>query len=128
MKKFKIIFWITTGFIFLLEAVMPMSMLIFAPEEFNTGTKPLGYPDYFAYALIISKFLGGTALIIPGISPRIKEWAYAGLAFSLIYAAISHIVVDGNVSYIMMPIVALIILLVSYYCYHKMRSIGKKGI
>ena len=44
MKKIKIIFWVTTGFIFLFEALMPLGTLLFAHEHFNAGTKPLGYP------------------------------------------------------------------------------------
>ncbi|ASO07406.1 hypothetical protein [Arenibacter algicola] len=44
MKKIKIIFWVTTGFIFLFEALMPLGTLLFAHECFNAGTKPLGYP------------------------------------------------------------------------------------
>lgn len=114
MKKNKIIYWASTGFIFLFEGVMPLSSLLFAPDSFNVGTKPLGYPDYFAYALIICKVLGATALILPKLNPTLKEWAYAGLTFNLIFAAISHIVVDGNIGFILMPVVVGLILATSY--------------
>ncbi|MGC4235597.1 MAG: DoxX family protein [Niabella sp.] len=77
MKKQKIIFWTATIIIFLWEGLMPLGTLLFAPEYVNAGTKPLGYPDYFAYALIICKVLGSTALIIPRLNPKLKEWAYA---------------------------------------------------
>ena len=97
MKKNKIIFWAATGFIFLFEGLMPLSTLLLAPEYFNAGTKPLGYPDYFAYALIIFKVVGATALIIPKLHFKLREWAYAGLTFNLIFALISHIVVDGEI-------------------------------
>lgn len=122
MKKDKIIFWSATIFIFLFEAVMPLSTLLFTPEYFNAGTKPLGYPDYFAYALIIFKVLGATSLMIPGLHPRIKEWAYAGLMFNLIFAVISHAVVDGNVGYILLPIVVGGILITSYRYHLKMNN------
>src|SRR5690606_31969451 len=79
MKKYHVYFWIATTVIFLFEGLMPISTLIFSPENFNAGTSPLGYPDYFAYALIICKFLGASVIIIPNIPPVIKEWAYAGL-------------------------------------------------
>ena len=94
MKINKIYFWIATVLIFLFEGLMPIGTLIFSPENFNAGTKPLGYPDYFAYTLIVCKFLGSTAIIIPNISPTIKEWAYAGLTFNLIFAFISHADID----------------------------------
>ena len=114
MKKNKVIFWISTSLIFLWEGVMPLSTLLFAPQYVNAGTKPLGYPDYFAYALIICKVLGSTALMIPKLPAKLREWAYAGLTFNLIFAAISHMAVDKNISYILMPVVVGIILAVSY--------------
>lgn len=122
MKKYRIIFWTATIIIFLFEGLMPLSTLIFTPEYFNVGTKPLGYPDYFAYTLIICKALGATALIIPKLHPTVKEWAYAGLTFNLIFATISHIVVDKNISFILMPVVVCAILTLSYISYHKLNS------
>lgn len=119
MKKEKIIFWIATIIIFLWEGLMPLGTLLFAPEYATAGTKPLGYPDYFAHALIIFKVLGATALIIPKLHPKLKEWAYAGLTFNLIFAAISHAVVDGNIGFVLMPIAFLIILGISYFYYQK---------
>lgn len=122
MKKNKIIFWIATIIIILMEAVMPLSTLLFAPEYFNAGTKPLGYPDYFAYALIFFKAAGATALIIPKLHPKLKEWAYAGLTFNLIFAVISHLVVDKNISYILMPVLVGSILAVSYFYNQKIQK------
>ena len=55
MKKNKIIFWTATIIVALWEAVMPMVTWISAPEYMTFGTKPLGYPDYFAYSLAIAK-------------------------------------------------------------------------
>lgn len=125
MKKNKIIFWITTGIIFLFEGLMPLSTILFAPQYVNAGTKPLGYPDYFAYTLIIFKVLGATALMIPKLHPKIREWAYAGLTFNLIFAVISHVVVDGNIGFILTPIVVGIILAISYIYNSKIRTNGQ---
>lgn len=122
MKKNKIIFWTATIIIFLFEGVMPLGTLLFAPEYATAGTEPLGYPDYFAYALIICKILGVTALVIPKLHPKIREWAYAGLSFNLIFALISHVVVDGNIAYILMPVVIGAILAVSYIYSSKMKA------
>lgn len=115
MKKDKIIFWTATIIILLWEGAMPLGTLLFAPEYATVGTQPLGYPDYFAYALIICKVLGVVVIALPKIPATLKEWAYAGLTFNLIFAALSHAVVDGNIGYIILPIVFLTVLGVSYY-------------
>ncbi|ANW95792.1 hypothetical protein AXE80_05630 [Wenyingzhuangia fucanilytica] len=125
MKKIKIIFWIATSIIFALEALMPLATLLFAHEYFNAGTKPLGYPDYFAYALIVCKILGATAIMLPKLPVKLKEWAYAGLTFNLIFAAISHIAVDQVIANIVMPIVVGIVLSVSYVYSQKINHKSK---
>jgi hypothetical protein len=124
MKKNKIIFWTATILIVIWEGVMPLSTVLFAPEYVNAGTKPLGYPDYFAYTLIFSKVLGVIAISIPSIPSKLKEWAYAGLTFSLIYAFISHACVDKNITYMLLPVIVLGILAVSYRYYNKIRNYG----
>ncbi len=121
MKKYKILFWVATLIIFLWEGIMPLSTVFFAPEYVNAGTKPLQYPDYFAYALIIFKVLGATALVLPGLHPKLKEWAYAGLTFSLLFAVISHVVVDGNAVYILLPFIAMALLAISYFSKQKLQ-------
>ena len=114
MKTNKTIFWIATTIIFLFEGLMPMGTLIFAPQYTTTGTQPLGYPDYFAVSLVIFKFSGALALIIPQIPARIKEWAYAGLTYNLIFAVISHVAVDGWVGVSFFPLLIVGILAISY--------------
>ena len=114
MKSTKIFFWIASAIILLWEGVMPLATLLFATPYVTGGTRPLGYPDYFAYALVISKVLGVVAIIIPSIPQKVKEWAYAGLTFNLIFAVLSHAVVDGNIGFIVLPLVVLFILAVSY--------------
>lgn len=115
MKRNKIIFWIATIIIVLWEGVMPLSTVLFMPDYVTLGTKPLGYPDYFAYALIFCKVLGVIAISFTSLPDKLREWAYAGLTFNLLFAVISHIVVDGNIAYILMPVVVGAILFISYY-------------
>ena len=122
MKKNKIIFWIVTSIVFLWEGLMPLGTLLFAPEYANAGTKPLGYPDYFAFALIICKVLGASAIMLPMLPSKLREWAYAGLTFNLLFAVISHAVVDGNIGYILLPIVIAVLLAVSYIYNAKIKS------
>jgi FtsH-binding integral membrane protein len=122
MKRNKIIFWTATIIILLFEGLMPLSTLIFAPHYATVGTKPLGYPDYFAYTLIIFKLLGVLAITIPKVPSKLKEWAYAGLTFNLIFAVISHCMVDKNIGFILMPVVIGGILAVSYVYKDKIQS------
>lgn len=124
MKKNKIIFWTATIIIALWEAVMPMITWISAPEYMTLGTKPLGYPDYFAYSLAIAKVLGVIAIVYPKTPTMFKEWAYAGLSFTLIFAFLSHLIVDKNIGFMIMPLAFLGVLTVSYIYNKKMKSNG----
>jgi hypothetical protein len=125
MKKNKIIFWVATTIIALWEGAMPLATMLFAPQYVNAGTKPLGYPDYFAYTLIICKVLGVIAISYSKTPAKLKEWAYAGLTFNLIYAFISHAYVDQNIGFMLMPLVFLGILTVSYMYNDKVREHGQ---
>jgi DoxX-like family len=93
---------------------MPIATWVFAPEYMTFGTRALGYPDYFADSLVIAKVLGVIAITYPNTPAKLKEWAYAGLSFTLIFAFISHAFVDKNVGYMMMPLAFLGVLEVSY--------------
>jgi hypothetical protein len=123
MKKNKIIFWTATIIIVLMEAVMPIGTWIFVPEFMTIGTKALSYPDYFAYSLVIAKVLGVIAIVYPKTPAMLKEWAYAGLSFTLIFAFISHSFVDKNIGYMIMPLAFLGILAVSYIYKDKIKSV-----
>ncbi len=114
MKKNKAFFWIATVIIILWEGVMPLGVILFAPQYATVGSNDLGYPEYFGYTLIICKVLGVIAISVPTIPGKVKEWAYAGLSFNLIFATISHACVDKNIGYILMPLAFLAILAVSY--------------
>jgi len=126
MKKNKIIFWTATIIVALWEAVMPMVTWISAPEYMTFGTKPLGYPDYFAYSLAIAKVLGVIAIVYPKTPTMLKEWAYAGLSFTLIFAFLSHLFVDKNIGFMLMPLAFLGILMVSYIYSKKVNGIEKE--
>lgn len=122
MKKQKTFFWIATIIIVLWEGAMPLGTLLFAPQYSTVGTRTLGYPDYFAYTLIICKVLGVIAITLSSVPTKLKEWAYAGLTFNLIFATLSHTVVDGNIGFIAMPVAFMVILAVSYYYNPQLRG------
>jgi hypothetical protein len=125
VRNTKIIFWIATVLLILWEGIMPLATLLFTPEYATAGTKPLGYPDYFAYTLIICKVLGVIAISFPKLPSKLREWAYAGFAFNLIFAFISHAFVDQKIDYMIMPLVVLGILAVSYIYHGKLMGIAK---
>ena len=55
----------------------------------------LGFPGYFRVELAWAKLLGGVVLLAP-VPARLKEWAYAGFAITLVSALIAHVAVgDG---------------------------------
>jgi hypothetical protein len=118
MKKYKIYFWLSTGFIFLMEGVMPA--LTSQTELAKEGINHLGYPQYFGNALVIFKVLGVLTLVIPNLPKRIKEWAYAGFIFDFLFASISHGVVDGINFQTFLPLIVLTILMVSYVNYNRL--------
>ena len=122
MKKNKIIFWLTTIIIALMEGVMPLVTWIATPQYMTVGTKALGYPDYFAYTLMVAKILGVIAIVLPQTPNTIKEWAYAGFTFNLLFAFISHYIIDKEIGNMIMPLVVLVILFVSYVYSKKIKS------
>ena len=55
----------------------------------------LGFPAYFRVELSWAKFLG-VALLLAPVPSRLKEWAYAGFAITLVSALVAHFAVgDG---------------------------------
>jgi uncharacterized membrane protein YphA (DoxX/SURF4 family) len=70
------------------------------------GMVSLGYPAYFATILGTWKILGGVAILVPR-NPRLKEWAYAGVAFDLTAATFSHVAMGHSAATAIVPIVLL---------------------
>ena len=117
MKKNDIIYWATTGLIFLFEGVMPA--LTSQSEMAKEGISHLGYPVYFGTMLAVFKVIGALALILPQVPSRFKEWAYGCFAVEFLMACISHTNVDGFGGQSVFPLVVLGVLAVSYVYYHK---------
>ena len=120
MKKDKVIFWIATIIIALVEGVMPA--LTSQTEMAKEGIRHLGYPEYFGNALVVFKILGSIVLVVPQVPRRVKEWAYVGFAFDFIFATISHAAVDGIDFQTFFPLVILAILVISYLYFHKIND------
>lgn len=118
MKKYKIIFWVTTGLVFLFEGVMPA--FTSQSEMSIQGITHLGYPLYFVTLLTVFKILGSLALIIPQVPKRVKEWAYAGFMIDFLSAFISIWVVDGFGIMLLPAVIAIVILIISYVAWNKL--------
>jgi uncharacterized membrane protein YphA (DoxX/SURF4 family) len=82
-------------------------------EPFIGIIKHLGYPAYFMTILGIWYFLAGLALLAPR-SPRLKEWAYAGLLFNYTGAAASHLAVGDGVGSLVGPIIFIGLVIASW--------------
>jgi hypothetical protein len=57
----------------------------------------LGFPGYFRVELSWAKFAGLVVLLLPMVPARVKEWAYAGFAITLVSALIAHFAVGEGV-------------------------------
>jgi hypothetical protein len=114
MGKRKLIwYWIITGLLsfFMLGGGLSQALLVKGVIE---GFKPLGYPVYFIALIGIWKILGIIAIIVPGFK-LLKEWAYAGLFFTMTGAVISHIASNDIKPQIIAPIVFTIFIVLSWY-------------
>jgi len=118
MKKYKIIFWVSTTLLFLFEGVMPA--LTSHTEMAREGIRQLGYPAYFVTMLAVFKVSGAVVLIVPQFSRRLKEWAYAGFTFNFVAASVSNAAIFGLGAEAFFPIIVLFILAISYVSYHRL--------
>lgn len=118
MKKINIYYWIFTGLFaaFMLFSAIPDIMVV--PQAVEIVSTKLGYPKYLIAFLGVAKFLGSIAILIPGF-PRIKEWAYAGLAFDLIGATYSSISIGAPVGEWIFMVLPFSLLALSYFFYHR---------
>ncbi len=110
MKRDKVIYWIATG---LVSAAMIMSgsMYLMNSPEIVKGFETIGYPPHFMLMLGIAKLAGAVILLAP-VSSRIKEWTYAGFAFTFIGATWAHI---STQTPFVAPLLFLVVLGVSYW-------------
>lgn len=113
LKTLKIVYWVSTSLFFLFEGVMPA--ITGQSQMAIDGITHLGYPLYFVTLLQICKVIGAVLLIVPQIPSKIKEWAYAGFTFNILFATASHIIVDGFNLLSLFPMIVLVVLAISYF-------------
>jgi hypothetical protein len=112
-KSKKIWYWIITGILSfcLFSGGLAQALQV---QGVVQGFKPLGYPIYFISIIGIWKMLGIIAILIPGFK-LLKEWAYAGLFFTMTGAVISHIASNDIHAQIVAPLVFSIFIVLSWY-------------
>ncbi|MFI5140340.1 MAG: DoxX family protein [Sphingobacteriales bacterium] len=116
MKTVKITYWITTAIVALMMTFSGYAYL--TAEKMEQAFQHLGFPDYFRIELAIAKFIGAALLLLP-LSPRIKEWAYAGFTITFVSAFIAHSFSGDPAPVRFAPVIFLVLLAVSYITYHK---------
>jgi len=119
MKKYKILFWTSTG---LISAMMLFSAYSYLTNpQMEAGFQHLGYPDYFRVELANAKFPGAILLLVP-FNFWLKEWAYGGFFITFVSAFIAHFSRHDPISVVIMPVVALTLLLLSHFYYKKLQN------
>ena len=105
----KIAYWTSTGLaaLGLLAALSYLS----GSEQVVSGFAKAGYPQHLRIVLGIVKPAAAIVLLLPGLA-LLKEWAYAGAAFTWVMAFISAY--TGGEATWPMPLVLLALLAVSY--------------
>ena len=118
MKKYKIMFWVSTGIIFIMEGLIPL--FTSQSDASIQGITSLGYPVYFVSILTVFKIVGALVLIIPQVPKKYKEWAYVGFGIDFICAFLSLFIVTGFGTLLLLPVIFMILLAISYNAYHKL--------
>jgi hypothetical protein len=88
-------FWISTA-LFALQMGFTAYAQLRIPDV-AAAFAHLGFPVYFRIELSWAKLAGLAALLVPMVPARLKEWAYAGFAITLVSALIAHLAVGDGV-------------------------------
>ena len=121
MNQNKIIYWVPTALVSLMMLFSAFAYFT-KPEMADIMKNHLGFPDYFRVELGVAKILGVIALLAPMVSGRIKEWAYFGFGLVFVSAIIAHLSSGDGMGGAMLPLIALILLAVSYIYYPKVNG------
>jgi len=114
MEKRKLIwYWIITGLLSFCIFFGGLAQALQLPDVIK-GFRPLGYPTYFISLIGIWKMLGVITILVPNFR-LLKEWAYAGIFFTMTGAVISHIASNDVHAQIIAPFVLAIFTVLSWY-------------
>lgn len=122
MKKTKTLYWIFTVLFALAMIFTAIEDVLLTERAVAFMKGHLGYPNYFTTFIGTAKILGSIAILIPGLG-RLKEWAYAGLAFDLIGAIYSAVCVEGLQPQMAIMLIWVVLFILSYTWYRKMENL-----
>ena len=122
MKRDKIFYWVSTSLVALSEIMA--GIMYFVNPMIVGEFRHLGFPGYFRIELGVAQLLGAFAIIFPMVPNRIKEWTYAGFAINFASAIIAHIAVESMLAAIA-PLIALLLLFMSYFCFHRLNKYNR---
>jgi hypothetical protein len=118
MKTTNIIYWISTILVLAMMLFSAYGTFFMHSADSDAMMKAIEIPQYLMKLLAVGKVLGAIAILVPGY-PRLKEWAYAGYFFDLAGATFCFIYKGFPFSAWVLIAVFLVLVLVSYFTYHK---------
>jgi hypothetical protein len=120
-SQLRALYWIATLLFVVPQGWSAFQYLLETPRMTHTITS-LGYPSYFMQILGVAKLLGIAAVVI-GISPTLKEWAYAGFTFDVCGAFASHVSVGDPTWVALVPAAFLVVQLTSYRLWKRLNAL-----
>ena len=112
-------YWIVTA-LFCLQIGFTAYAQLTLPQVAE-AFRHLGFPDYFRVELSWAKFLGVAVLLAP-LPARLKEWAYAGFAITLVSALIAHLAVGDGPDAWGWAVGTGVLWTISYYLWRRMEA------
>jgi hypothetical protein len=127
MNKGKLItYWVATVLLSVGMLGSGIAQLMRAKEMVGILTH-LGYPLYLMSILGTWKILGVIAILLPGFK-LVKEWAYAGLFFTMTGALVSHLIMGDSGKAVIGPAAQTIFIVLSWYCRPANRKIDTANL
>lgn len=127
MNKGKLItYWVATALLSVGMLGSGIAQLMRAKEMVGILSH-LGYPLYLMSILGTWKILGVIAILLPGFK-LVKEWAYAGLFFTMTGALISHLIMGDSGKAVIGPAAQTIFIVLSWYCRPANRKIDTANL
>jgi len=118
-KATTIAYWIVTA-LFCLQMGFTAYAQLRLPQVAEAFTH-LGFPGYFRVELSWAKLVG-VALMLAPVPARLKEWAYAGFAITIISALIAHFSVGDGPEAWSWAAGAAVLWVVSYFSWRRLQA------
>ena len=118
-KARAVAYWIVTG-LFCLQMGFTAYAQLRLPQVAEAFAH-LGFPAYFRVELSWAKVLGLVLLLTP-VPARLKEWAYAGFAITLVSALIAHLSVGDGPEAWGWAAATSVLWGLSYFCWRRVQA------